>query len=460
MNYRGAKVNITGEVTAKELHTAWLQLQNLKGRGQNYFKGGNCKIVSLPSGDVINLVGRFPKEKERERPEEKKLIVSRAINIICFAYDVEEGGNYTGLNYVCVPVAPDTNPYNSVFSSEEPLKKSLLVNGNELKDVFSKSSLLPITDFEYDDAPVNYTVTCAAGGSVAVDIGLSLPLFYSEPLSGGCTNTVPDDFVNSYGGNYRVLHQKIYGGETTTISDESFPITTPCAVGEEYGIYTCEDPVTFCGLGDSESYPPNVFTIHNIYFTCIHNFSRTFQYVLEGTEWVLHWTDEFFIAVSVIWRGYCESRLPFSYEGISYTTLPDIGIPGSYAETGVVYTSKCHLSVDGMSYEEITIFISGVPLIFKDYLSASISDTLYVKINDEVVYSAATQGIVSIKQCEIYNVDGRAVYIVYLLNGSSPVHIVYRKELDGNLTDLSGQFDTDFRYLRIVTYQYLVKKEI
>ena len=57
MNYRGAKINVNGAVSTEELHSAWLQLQQLKLRGQTYFKGKGIRVVS---GDFVLSARPFP----------------------------------------------------------------------------------------------------------------------------------------------------------------------------------------------------------------------------------------------------------------------------------------------------------------------------------------------------------------------------------------------------------------
>lgn len=86
MNYRGAKVNITGIVTEHEIHAAWTKLQQLKIRKQNYLKGPTFRIISSPAGDIIDLVGsEAVKEEAISRVPEK--IITRETPTFYVAFE-------------------------------------------------------------------------------------------------------------------------------------------------------------------------------------------------------------------------------------------------------------------------------------------------------------------------------------------------------------------------------------
>ena len=92
MQYRGAKVNVTGVVSKAEMHSAWAQLQQLKMRGQTYFNGNGFDVISDSYGDIINITGEAKITKEESIPSEDRLdVVTTEYDMLFHAIYIDGG---------------------------------------------------------------------------------------------------------------------------------------------------------------------------------------------------------------------------------------------------------------------------------------------------------------------------------------------------------------------------------
>lgn len=475
MNYRGAKVNITGEVTSKELHSAWLQLQNLKGRGQNYFRGENCKIVSLPSGDVINLVGRFPKEKEKEKPEEKKQVVLIPVEVVCFAYDVGDDEEYSGRIVLCgtnsLPALSENGWYNCVFDSSTPLAPNPMHTfiGSQVIDLWETNS----TDFKTLPKADDYIITGIYSEEFTntfylySSVGIPMTFYHSRyaTVSFPCTaffvgeGTWQEEAASlTMAGPWWGVCGDCYAGGT--ILDNFF--------GMRYTSCDCIYPLNgeypvpaICGV-NGFAIPSWVSTSLFAQYSIGADWSIVFlKYLLTVRE--ADWTDSYGeehecwgMDLEITQRIRVEPVLSGPVEDID---LPDIAFPGNY-----ITATKNVGSTWSLGDDYIQVYFSGCPLSMREFATAN-HNKINIAINGARITAASIGlAIVKIRQVAVYSMpdpDTRKVFVVYaVLDDTDHRHFVFRRETDNTYTNLSAYFDGNYKFLRVVRARYLVEKEI
>ena len=521
MNYRGAKINVNGAVSTEELHSAWLQLQQLKLRGQTYFKGKGIRVVSGNFGDIITLSGRPAEQKEKKKfPGKEKDILAPPIMDV-FTYDVGTAAAYSGINWICGVTGNESVGGNFIFILTNPLVATLLVSGRTIKDdMYIKGTYKSWASYAIESA--DYSFACVpTEQSQTVNTAYPIGQFFSPVLqkeqlidiSTPVTSSgvpISTSFMLSWNMNaaYNELVRPGGSGDYYTAARHTYPgyIYSPdppwelASVvpyeGPFYDYYTqaytylndtAALPINMCNEppnstvwnfnmidyaegrvsalpADEASQPQTIYGLRPDYPGKLIKITCYGQAVGYIYRFFMRQATRYYYCIPLPpdeWYD-CYSNLHIPWEAVGYNvngvklysslspahrnaqirTLPDLGVAGEYL-------TENYDSVTVLDNEILYVYIKGIPPVFVPYVTSTTPNTVCIRINSVVVATKVIgSNSVTMQQAMIYKVSDLYVFIISFLVGNEKVRFVFRKEYNGELTNLSEYYDLTFHFLR------------